>query len=106
MSEKKGSTSLKAKNVNQEDIDFLNKYGDKLNDTTKRAKWLHTPQEHEDSHGESLATRSPEVIKHWAEERKAVPATVAGTEHGDHLGVLRFNFPGYGGEKLQEVSWD
>lgn len=102
----KGSAALKAKNVNKEDIDFINKHRDKLNETTMRAKWVHNPQEHEDHQGETLATRSPDVIKHWAEERKAVPSTVPGTEHGDHLGVLRFNFPGYGGEKLQEVSWD
>ena len=46
------------------------------------------------------------MIRRWAEERNGVPATVPGTEHGDHLGVLRFDFPGYGGKDLQEVSWD
>jgi hypothetical protein len=46
------------------------------------------------------------VIKKWAEERKATPATVPGTEHGNDLGVLRLNFPAYGGDDLQEVSWD
>ncbi len=43
---------------------------------------------------------------HWAEERGGKPSTVPGTEHDQHLGVLRFNFPGYGGQDLQEVSWD
>jgi hypothetical protein len=37
-----------------------------------------------------------EVIRRWAEERDAVPVTVPGTEHGHRLGVLRFEFPGYG----------
>ena len=55
--------------------------------------------------GRSLATTSHEVIRRWAEERDAVPATVEGTEHGDHLGVLRFD---YGGDtdNLRHVSWD
>jgi hypothetical protein len=39
-----------------------------------------------------------------AERRDAVPATVEGTEHGDHLGVLRFDFGG-DSERLQQVSW-
>lgn len=56
--------------------------------------------------GESTTTRDHDVIRRWAEARGAQPATVAGTEHGDHLGVLRFDFPGYGGEDLEPVSWD
>ncbi|WP_214366090.1 hypothetical protein [Pseudonocardia sp. H11422] len=56
--------------------------------------------------GETLVTTNHEVIRTWAEEREAQPATVPGTEHGDHLGVLTFDFPGYGGEKLRHVSWD
>jgi hypothetical protein len=56
--------------------------------------------------GRSLVTTDHEVIRQWAKARKAVPATVGGTEHGNHLGVLRFDFPGYGGDSLTEVSWD
>jgi hypothetical protein len=55
--------------------------------------------------GRSLATTSHEVIREWAEERNGVPATVDGTEHGDHLGVLRFDFGG-DSENLRHVSWD
>jgi Rho termination factor, N-terminal domain len=55
--------------------------------------------------GRSLATTSHEVIRRWAEERGGVPATVEGTEHGDHLGVLRFDFAG-DSENLRHVSWD
>jgi hypothetical protein len=55
--------------------------------------------------GRSLATTSHEVIRRWAEERNGTPATVDGTEHGDHLGVLRFDFGG-GSENLREVGWD
>jgi hypothetical protein len=55
--------------------------------------------------GRSLATTSHEVIRRWAEDRGGVPATVEGTEHGDHLGVLRFDFGG-DSENLRHVSWD
>ena len=55
--------------------------------------------------GRSLATTSHEVIRQWAEERGGVPATVEGTEHGDHLGVLRFDFGG-DNERLRHVGWD
>jgi hypothetical protein len=57
--------------------------------------------------GRSLVTTDHDVIRQWAEQRDAVPATVEGTEHGDHLGVLRFDFPGYGGgDRLRQVDWD
>jgi hypothetical protein len=55
--------------------------------------------------GRSLVTTDHEVITQWAKARRAVPATVAGTEHDHHLGVLRFDFPGYSGDRLVEVSW-
>lgn len=56
--------------------------------------------------GQTLKTRDHRTIQQWAEERYATPATVPGTEHDDHLGVLQFDFTGYGGERLAEVSWD
>ncbi|GAB2610812.1 hypothetical protein Aab01nite_25190 [Paractinoplanes abujensis] len=55
--------------------------------------------------GRSLVTTDHEVIRQWAKARKAVPSTVAGTQHDGHLGVLRFDFPGYSGDRLVEVSW-
>jgi hypothetical protein len=69
-------------------------------------KEIKSPQEHEDYAGQTLATRSHEVIERWAQERGAVPATVPGTEHDGHPGVLRFDFPGYGGQDLQHISWE
>ncbi|HEU4667433.1 MAG TPA: hypothetical protein VFS79_07200 [Arthrobacter sp.] len=45
------------------------------------------------------------MIRQWAEERDGVPATVEGTEHGDHLGVLRMDFGGENG-KLRHISWE
>jgi hypothetical protein len=50
-------------------------------------------------------TTNHEVIRRWAEERGAVPATVEGTEHDETLGVLRFDF-GDGSDRLRHVSWD
>jgi hypothetical protein len=97
---------MAAENLTKEDKEYIDKYSNELSDTTKRAKWINKVGEEEGHPGQTLATRNPDVIKHWAEERHATPATVPGTEHGDHLGVLRFNFPGYGGKDLQEVSWE
>jgi hypothetical protein len=62
--------------------------------------------EHEERPGRSLITTDHDVIQKWAEERDATPATVSGTEHDGRAGVLRFDFPGYGGADLQEISWD
>jgi hypothetical protein len=75
-------------------------------DNTKYSQEITSPDEHEERPGRSLVTRNHDVIKQWAEARNATPATVPGTEHGDHLGVLRFDFPGYGGKDLEHVSWD
>jgi len=74
--------------------------------STRYAHWIDSPAEHESHHGESLATKNHEVIRRWAEERGAVPVTVPGTEHNGRPGVLRFDFPGYGGGELQHISWD
>ena len=72
----------------------------------KYAHWIESPQEHESHHGESLATKNHEVIRQWAKERGAEPATVPGTEHAGRPGVLRFDFPGFGGQELRHISWD
>ncbi len=78
--------------------------------TTQRRPTLRkvvaSPSDHADRPGQTLETRSHDVIRQWAETRKAVPSSVLGSEHDGHLGVLRLNFPGYGGGKLVEVSWD
>src|SRR5213596_628162 len=56
--------------------------------------------------GQTLRTRDHNTVRSWARERKAKPATVPGTEPDGHLGVLRLDFPGYGGDRLEEVSWE
>ena len=98
---------IKATNLKPADKRFLAQNQDKLSPTTLRAKWLNSPDEHEDAPGQSLATRSHEVIERWAEERGGVPATVSSTKkEGGRPGVLRLNFPKFGGRRLQEVSWE
>ena len=77
---------------------------DGLSKTTLRAKWINAPEEHEDRPGQSLATRSHDVIRRWAEERRAAPATTPGRD-AQRPRVLRFNFPG-SDKNLQEISWD
>lgn len=62
--------------------------------------------EHEERPGRSLVTTDHEVIKRWAQERGGRPATVPGTEHEGRAGVLRLDFPGYGGDDLREITWD
>jgi hypothetical protein len=64
-----------------------------------------SPEDEPEREGRSLATTHHEVIRQWAEERDGVPATVEGTEHGDHLGVLRIDFGG-DDSKLRHVSWE
>ena len=63
-----------------------------------------SPDEDPERDGRSLVTTSHQVIRTWAEERGATPATVEGTEHDDHLGVLRFDFGG-GSDNLRHVDW-
>lgn len=55
-----------------------------------------------------MTTTDHAVIRKWAEQRGAKPASVKGTG-GDDVGVLRLMFPGYSaerGQSLREISWD
>jgi len=79
--------------------------GDETSSSLKYSQEITSLDEDPERQGRSLATTSHEVIREWAEERNAVPATVEGTEHGDHLGVLRFDFGG-DSDRLRHVSWD
>jgi hypothetical protein len=79
--------------------------GEETSRSLKYSQEVTSPDEEPERPGRSLATTHHEVIKQWAEDRGGTPATVDGTEHGDHLGVLRFDFGG-GSENLRQVSWD
>ncbi|XVQ13998.1 hypothetical protein ACQP1W_16100 [Spirillospora sp. CA-255316] len=65
-----------------------------------------SPDQHEEREGATLVTTDHEVIRRWAEERGAEPATVPGSEYEGRPGRLLLDFPGYGGENLEHISWD
>lgn len=81
--------------------------GKMLSKTTTKAKWIESVEEHEDRPGQSLATRSHDVIMKWAQDRGAEPSLIESTRTNGKSGVLRLNFPGFSeGKALQKVSWD
>ena len=94
-----------ARNMTSDEQAFVQRNAARLSPSTLRAKWTHSPREHEDRPGQTLATREPDVIQAWAKARKAKPATVARRE-GDRPRTLRLDFPGYGGRRLEPVDWD
>jgi len=79
--------------------------GEQTSSSVRYSQEITSPDDEPEREGRSLATTSHEVIREWAQARDAVPATVEGTEHGDHLGVLRFDFGG-DSERLRQVTWD
>ena len=80
--------------------------GKATSDSLKYAQEIKSTDDRPERAGRSLVTTDHEVIRRWAKARRAVPATVQGSEHDGHLGVLRFDFPGYSGDRLTEVTWD
>jgi hemerythrin superfamily protein len=99
-----GGQRHEAGDTTTDDEKFLKDHGDELSKSTRHAKWIHSVEDHEDHTGQKLATRNPDVIRQWAGERKATPATTPGGDT-ENPRVLRFDFPGYDRE-LQEISWD
>jgi hypothetical protein len=86
---------------NQQDLDSP-RAG--LSRAAQRARWIDSTAELADTRpGQTLATRSHEVIQHWAQARGAEPATT-GTRNGKPR-VLRFQFPDYGGDPLERIAW-
>jgi Rho termination factor, N-terminal domain len=79
--------------------------GPETSKSLKYSQEIASPDEDPEREGRSLVTTHHEVIREWAEARDGRPATVPGTEHGDHLGVLRIDF-GEPNEGLREVSWE
>ncbi|HXG40946.1 MAG TPA: hypothetical protein VNJ28_08390 [Candidatus Limnocylindrales bacterium] len=92
-----------APNATPEERRWLEEHRDRLSKTTLRAKWVHGPGDRPDRPGQTLVTRSHEVIRAWAAARDARPAIA--TRRGDRPGVLRFDFRGDGG-RLEPVDWD
>ncbi len=55
----------------------------------------------------SHTTRDHEEIRRWAEERGGKPAHVKRTGSEQDIGMLRIEFPGFGGdENLEPISWE
>lgn len=101
-----GEARITAKNLQSEDRRYLDRHGSKLSKSTLRAKWIHSTDEHQDRPGQTLATRTPEVIRAWAEARDATPATVMRRDDSRPR-TLRFDFPRGGRSgRLEPVSWD
>lgn len=80
-------------------------HGKGSSDSLKYSQEIDSVDDEPERDGRSLVTTDHEVIKRWAEERDAVPATVEGTEHDDHAGVLRFDFGG-DSDRLAHIEWD
>jgi hypothetical protein len=95
--------------ANAEDRTFIERNGPRLSKSTLRAKWTHAAGDQPDRNGQTLATRSPDVIRDWAERREAVPVTATRGEDGEPR-TLRLDFQGQGGNgrssRLEEISWD
>ncbi|MTK00659.1 hypothetical protein FF096_01200 [Micromonospora sp. CP22] len=57
--------------------------------------------------GRSLVTTNHDVIRRWARQRGAKPATISGTDRAGRAGVLTFNIPGYReSSRIREITWD
>jgi hypothetical protein len=55
---------------------------------------------------QATTTTDHETIRQWVEQRGGYPATVKSTAD-DEPGVLRIDFPGYGGgNSLERISWE
>lgn len=99
------SNQITATNLSADDRAILREHSEALSDSTKRAKWIHSPDEQADRDGQTLATRERSVVEAWASERGGVPTTVPGTERGGRAGVLRLKFTD-DADRLEEISWD
>jgi hypothetical protein len=97
---------IKATNLTDEERRFLEEHADELSESTMRARWIHSTDEHAERPGQTLATRGHDVIQRWADERGGRPATVPDTEHDGRPGVLRMTFTREGNSRLQEIDWD
>ena len=96
--------------ANAQDRKFLDRHGSKLSKSTMRAKWTHEPGDEPDRNGQTLATRSPEVVRDWAERRRAKPVTATRGRDGKPR-TLRLEFGDAGGRdgrgrRLEPISWD
>jgi hypothetical protein len=92
-------------NATEDERRFMAEHGDELSRSTKHARWIHGPDDRPERPGQTLASRSCDVIRAWAEERGARPAVATRGEDGRPR-VLRLAFTEEGSDRLEEVSWD
>jgi hypothetical protein len=92
-------------NASAEDLEYIRKHGERLSKSTLRAKWIHSRDEKPDRNGQTLATRSPDVIRRWAEERGGEPAAATRGRRDGRPHVLRFAFA-EGGASLERIPWE
>ncbi len=104
--EQTGQAQVKTKEQMKEGPRSRYLTGDPEQERQLREGFIVAGQSGENKPGATLLTRNHEIIKRWAEERGGRPATVPGTEHEGRPGVLRIDFPGFGGRELQHISWD
>jgi hypothetical protein len=102
--ERRASRSDRPTAPRPEDRRFLERFGNKLSKSTQRAKWTGSPDDRPDRAGQTLATRSHEVIEAWAEARDARPATATRGPDGRPR-TLRMDF-GEPTRNLESIAWD
>jgi hypothetical protein len=68
------------------------------------AKWIASPDDRADRDGQTLATKSHDVIRQWAEQRNARPATATRGPDGEPR-TLRFDFD-EATDGLESIEWD
>lgn len=62
-------------------------------------------EEREKPRRRTQTTRDHEVIRKWAEARRAQPASTVRSE-GHGIGVLRFDLPGQSGRPIAHIEWN
>lgn len=69
--------------------------------------WIeHPDQLREARPGQTLATRSHEVIRHWASARHAEPVAAPTTPRAQRPRALRLQFPDFVDGRLEPLGWD
>ncbi|MFV2099695.1 hypothetical protein [Micromonospora sp. LOL_024] len=75
--------------------------------SVRSSQMISSVQDRPERPGRSLVTTNHDVIRRWARQRGAKPATVSGTERDGRAGVLTFNMPGYReSSRVREITWD
>jgi len=80
--------------------------GPRTSRSVRSSQVIAAPTDRPERPGRSLVTTNHEVIRRWARQRNAKPATIRGTERDGRAGVLTFNMPGYReSSRVREITW-